>query len=697
MVIFIMNNYIKREVSIIKNYLFVKKFIAKVLLFTFLTLYLFPILSLNSFAEGEVLPFTLDENNTDSQGIAYTLDEKELTAMVSGPFNGNDFILQTIILPDKVVKGVITYTVTSIEESAFNNLEVITSVTISNSIINIGNNAFDGCEGLTNLIIPESVKTIGKHAFAYCEGLTSINISDNVEEIGEGAFSLCIGLTNFTVGSNNIYYSSDINGVLYNKSGTVLIQYPVGKTATVYTVPQGVKSIGNSAFSRCAGLTSINFSTSVTDIGNSSFYNCNGLTSVVFPTGLKNIEESAFEKCSGLINITIPTGAVSIGKNAFKDCTALTNISIPDSITSIGRYAFDNTAWYTNQADGVVYIGKVAYIYKGSMPADTEMTLRTGIKGIADYAFYSCEDLITFTVPSSVVNIGYGVFFYCESLTKIVVEAKNIFYASDNNGILYNKAKTTLIQYPLGNNRAHLIIPSSVNIIGERAFYYCSYLSKITFSNSVAEIGESAFEGCVNFTSIALPNNLKNIGEYAFYYCTSLNEVSIPKSVTMIGSDAFHKCENIVLYVYEGSIAHEYAVSALHSYQFLIDYIITLSDGYATGIEDLQTADDIKIKLKTATIKSPLGVLITGDTLVGTGAIINYNGSNYTVVIKGEINGDGKVNSVDYLLVKRAYLGTYKLSSVKLKAACMENTTLPTSKDYLKIKRHFLGTYSIYE
>lgn len=654
------------------NHSILKKLTVRILIFAFIAINLSPFSVINAFAE--VLSYELDENYADSQGLVYTLDEEVFTAEISGPLNKNEFVLEKVIVPNTVNKNEITYTVTSIGESAFSSLEVITSISIGDSIITIGTNAFDGCEGLADINIPDSVENIGKNAFAWCSVLTG-----------------------FTVGIENSNYSSDSNGILFNKDRTILMQYPMGKTNTEYTIPLGVANIEDYAFAWCASLKNIIVPSSVINIGDLAFLNCLGLTDVTLSSGLKNIGESAFENCKGITKIIIPAGALSIGKNAFKECTSLGNITMSESVVSIGRNAFANTAWYNNQADGVVYISKVAYIYKGSMPADTQMTLLADTKVIADYAFYSCEDLISFKVPSSVQNIGYGVFFYCEGLAEITVETGNVNFVSDNNGALYNKTKTMLIQYPLGNKRTQFTVPAGVKSISERAFYYCSNLSDITFSSGVQEIGESAFEGCVNLKSIILPNNMTNIGDYAFYYCTGLKSITIPKNVTTIGSDAFYECKDLVLYVYDSSYAYEYAVSAGRSYQLLIDYVITLSNGYATGIEDLQTVNDIINKLKTATVKNLSGMVITGDILVGTGCVIYYNSSNYTVVIKGEVNGDGKIDSKDYLFVKRGYLGTYKFSACQLKAACLENTPLPTAKDYFKIKRHFLGTYNLFE
>ena len=114
----------------------------------------------------------------------------------------------------------------------------------------------------------------------------------------------------------------------------------------------------------------------------------------------------AFEDCSGLKSVTIPNSVTSIGWSAFENCSKLTSVTIPNSVTSIGHDAFYGTAWYNNQPNGLVYAGKVAYKYKGTMPVNTSITIKDGTLGIAGGAFEDCSGLTDLTIGSSVNYIG---------------------------------------------------------------------------------------------------------------------------------------------------------------------------------------------------------------------------------------------------------------------------------------------------
>ena len=380
--------------------------------------------------------------------------------------------------------------------------------TIPEGIKQIAGAAFEGCTSLTSVTIGNSVTSIGEYAFYNCS-LTSVTIGNSVTSIGDGAFEGCTSLTSINVDANNANYCS-IDGVLFNKDKTTLIQYPIGNARSEFTIPNSVTSIGDYAFGNCYSLTSVTIGNGVTSIGEDAFWACSKLTSVTIGNGVTSIGDGAFGYCSSLTSVTIGNGVTSIGDGAFYNCSSLTSVTI-------------NSDAIVNKA--YTYSSNLSDIFGSQV---TKYIIGDNVKGIGKEAFWGCSSLTSVTIGNSVTSIGDGAFEGCYSLTSVTI----------------------------GN---------SVTSIGEDAFSGCSKLTSVTIGNSVTSIGDYAFAYCNNITSVTW--NAKNCNSYNFgsqvtsfefgnevevvpsSLCKGmekLTSVTIPNSVTSIGDEAFNGCDKLV-------------------------------------------------------------------------------------------------------------------------------------------------------
>jgi len=364
---------------------------------------------------------------------------------------------------------------------------------------------------------------------------------------------------------------------------TVLVYYR-GEEADV-VIPKGVKVIGEGAFNSNTNLVSVTIPASVTSISRGAFISCERLTTVTFASKsrLASIGESAFAGCGNLTAITIPASVMSIGEMAFWNCGNLTAVTFaPKSrLASIGETAFSlcgSLAAITIPAS-VTSIGEKAFFFCTNLTTVT-FAPKSQLASIGESAFSFCTSLASITIPKSVTSIGEDAFSFCFSLTSFTVDADNPNYSSEN-GILYNKAKTTLIMAPPKGISGSVTIPTSVTSIANYAFQNCDKITSITIPKSVTSIGEDAFWNCEKLAAITIPANVASIGREAFGNCTSLTgftvdadnsnylsengilynkaktalikapprgisgSVTIPTSVTSIVDSAFDRCNNL--------------------------------------------------------------------------------------------------------------------------------------------------------
>ena len=336
-------------------------------------------------------------------------------------------------------------------------------------------------------------------------------------------------------------------------------------------IEDGVVNIGNYAFSNCSYLNKVTIGSSVVIIGNYSFYYCINLTGVTIPGSVITIGNNAFYYCSSLTDITIPSSVVTVGNNAFYLCSSLTSINVDPA----------NPVY--SSTDGVLFNKVQTTLITYPAGKIGSYNIPNSVTTISAYAFGNCDSLTSVTIPSSVSTIGNYAFVICNNLTSIDVDAANTMYASID-GVLFNKAQTTLITYPAGKTGSYAVpnsvtvvysgafdncegltsitIPNSVTTIGDFAFEACSSLTDITIPDSVTTIGLAVFQSCGSLNSVVIPNSVITIGNQAFMYCRSLTDITIPNSVTTIGNYAFYGCYSLA----DATIGN--SVTTIGSYAF---------------------------------------------------------------------------------------------------------------------------------
>ncbi len=491
--------------------------------------------------------FSVSSKSKYFSAIDGVLFNKDQTKLVRYPDNKNG---SSYTIPD----GVKYIATNAFEASAPD------KVILSEGVLSIGEGAF-AHSGIEEIVFSDTVTEIGKEAFGYCDSLESIALSASIAEISGDAFLDCDNISSYSVASGSKHFSS-INGVLFNKSKTKLVQYPCAREKSSYTIPDGVKyigayafagnrelnkvipsddlvSIGSNAFARC-GLQEFNIPDTVTKIGTFAFDDCY-IGKIVVPEGVTELSDGVFDGCNYLYSVTLPEGLKNIGSRAFHWCSSLKKITIPSTVTSIGDQAFKGCPLTSIKIpENVTDIGK--YVFYGCQLSSIKFP--DSVKNIGTGALFDCPNLKSVTIGKGLENIGVDVFAICTNLESIKVDSENKNFVSVA-GVLFNKAKTELIQYPRANSSTSYTVPDGVEKIWMVAFSDSNNLTSVVLPDSITDLDESAFSGCDNLSSVKLGNGLKVIGEYAFLGCKNLTSITIPASVTHINRWAFNYCENL--------------------------------------------------------------------------------------------------------------------------------------------------------
>lgn len=282
-------------------------------------------------------------------------------------------------------------------------------------------------------------------------------------------------------------------------------------------LPSTLKRIGKAAFSYCVKLKNISIPESVTEIGEGAFCN-SGITSVTLPQNIKTISSEML--CNtNITSIKIPTKVSKIGWRAFCG-TKIKSVIIPSNVKTISGCAFENC----NNLKTV--------------------KLSNGIQKIADSAFLGSYKISKINLPASAKITKDLKWAFFDTNAKITVSSKNKYYSA-KGGVLFNKKKTILYQYPTWKKTKKYTIPKTVKEIYGDAFKGITKLTKVTMGNNVSKIGTYAFAQCSKLKTIKLSKNISKLGSGVFQNCKSLTSITLPMKITKLPNDTFNGCSKL--------------------------------------------------------------------------------------------------------------------------------------------------------
>ena len=533
---------------------------------------------------GASLTWTLYKGNIlEISGVGDM--DPSYTAAKNYPWHKKRDVIKQIIIGDEV---------TSIGDYAFNECIKVTSVKLGANVKKIGTAGFALCEKLVSVTVNDKLVSMSGSAFDNCPVLKSFTFPDTLVNVDGPYFCGCMSLTSITVGENNPVYSSDENGILYNKDKTTLIRYPAMGQKTEFVVPESVTSIERYAFWDSTTLASIDIHDGVKTIGEYAFSCCTALESVTLGDGIDALEQYVFYGCSSLTAVTIPKTVKSIGIHAFENCKSLLQIVIPDTVTKIDSWAFGNCASLETAVIGAG-ITKIPLRAFADCLSLTSLIIGENVEIISDGAFEYCESLKTVTIPESVTTIGNEAFKYCTALESFVLPDT---VTSVGEGVFYTC--TSLETVTLG---------TGIETISYEMFYECSSLKNVIFGSNIKVIDVMAFAMCSGLESIYIPDGVEVINAYAFNNCTGLKEFNVSKDNKVFSSDQsgvlFDKYkEYIILYpigktetsytvpysVYEIAPDAFYGCETLKTVIFgeNVEIIGSWAFGYCTNLEIIQ-------------------------------------------------------------------------------------------------------------
>lgn len=483
------------------------------------------------FSNTALQEIIVDADNPSYASHGGALYNKDLTKLIQYPIDSPN---STYVMPVNVViidsyafAGATNLTTITlpvnlerIEDHAFYNCGKLAAVDGSSSVKleYIGESAFENDNKLSKITLPAAVETLDNRVFANCTSLGELILPAKLETLGKHAFLGCTALYGEIIETTMAPTAAPTTvpsapAVPATSPATSPVTTPTPEPVKVITtkkltIPEGTLTIGEGAFYGCSkGLTEVSMPTTVTEIPKNAFYGCSVLDTIDLKDTLKLIDDSAFQNCVKLKEFTMGADGVRIGKNAFDGCKELVKATLYEGVQTIDEYAFYNCT----KLESII--------------------IPWSVNDIGKSAFEGCTNLASADIPTAVEVIGERTFYGCKNLVNLIFlknSESEISVQTIGESAFENCVALTAIE-----------IPPSLREISNRTFYGCKELENLDIPGNVGTIGESAFEGCIKITDLTIKSGVKNIKKNAFSGCKGITSIIFEEGLETIGETAF--------------------------------------------------------------------------------------------------------------------------------------------------------------
>lgn len=626
----------------------------------------------------------------------------------------------------------------------------ITTFTVPEGINSISSSAFENCKQLMSISIPESVQSIEIFAFRECDKLDNVSLPSNLHTIETGAFRDCSSLSNISLPNQItvIEYQTFWNcsnletiTILGEVERIERLAFSGCKSLSGVQLPDTVIEIGESAFANCSTLVNINIPDGLKSIGEFAFYGCYQMEGLDIPDSIESIGTRAFFNCSSITHVSIPNAITEIETCLFTQCYSLKSVDLHDDITRIGQDAFFNCT----SLEGLVLPSSIEIIETGAFyncDGLNSITFPSGIASIGDRAFVDSNSIQSAYFEGDAPTLGLDVFsehpenfpiyYNCASsgftnpwyghpteeydIKSLIVSP--VYYIDGSNGLLKDVPKdTTVTEF-----KANLLNSSDdIKLYVDGSEYTGDTVSsrmvvKLITEGIVKDELSIRIIGEVIDVVLDKETITMGTGELDILSETVLPGDAYDKSVSWTSSN--ESVATVVDGVVKGISEGECVITVTtHDGRFTDTCTVTVkslgieSAVYTCGADG--TIKGIKIETTTAQLVANLandsadikicdlnGIEVTGGVLcTGMTVKLIIDGivrDELTIIILGDVNGDGKISITDYTLVRLDILGLKSLAGVFNKAGDINEDGKISITDYTLIRLDILGLKNIH-